>query len=104
MILARILDVSARWFYLGNYIGDKAIVTWECSLDPPLYKLDGEVILTRLHAIFSNIIECSATTSHRYIRQMNDCSNNESRDVSLQGHPLQCYLYSPPCASELLYL
>ena len=87
-----------------NYIGDKAIVTWECSLDPPLCKLDGEVILTRLRAIYSNIIECSATTSRRYIRQMNDCSNDESRDVSLQGHPLQCYLYSPPCASELLYL
>ena len=87
-----------------NYIGDKAIVTWECSLDPPLCKLDGEVILTRLRAIYSNIIECSATTSRRYIRQMNDCSNDESRDASLQGHPLQCYLYSPPCASELLYL
>ena len=87
-----------------NYIGDKAIVTSECSLDPPLCKLDGEVILTRLRAIYSNIIECSATTSRSYIRQMNDCSNDESRDVSLQGHPLQCYLYSPPCASELLYL
>ena len=24
--------------------------------------------------------------------------------MSLQGHPLQCYLYLPPCASELLYL
>ena len=68
-----------------NYIGNKAIVTWECSLDPPLCKLDGEVILTRLCAIYSNIIECSATTSRRYIRQMNDCSNDESRDVSLRG-------------------
>ena len=36
-----------------NYIGDKAIVTWECALDPPLCKLDGEVILTRLQAIYS---------------------------------------------------
>ena len=35
---------------------------------------------------------------------MDDCTNAQLKDTSLQGHPLECYLYSPPCASDFLYL
>ena len=81
-----------------SYIGDK------CCLDPPLCKLDSEVILTRLRAIYSKILRSSANATRRYIKEMDDCTNAQLKDTSLQGHPLECYLYSPPCASDFLYL
>ena len=88
-----------------NYVGDKCVATWECCLDPPLCKLDAEEILTKLRAIYSNMIDCSANATRKYIRYIDDCSNSTLRlDESLQGHPLECYLYSPPCASQFLYL
>ena len=87
-----------------NYTGDKCVITWECSLDPPLCKLDGEAILTRLHAIYSKIVNCSANTTRQYMEHMDDCTNFKTTDTSLQGHPLECYLSSPPCTSDLLFL
>ena len=87
-----------------NYIGDKCFVTWECCLDPPLCKLDGEVILSRLHTIYSKIVNCSASAARQYMEHMDDCTNIQMKDTSLQGHPLNCYLSSPPCTSDLLYL
>ena len=87
-----------------SYTGDKCVATWECCLDPPLCKLDGEVILTRLRAIYSKILRSSANATRQYIKEMDDCTNAQLKDTSLQGHPLECYLYSPPCASDFLYL
>ena len=80
------------------------MATWECCLDPPLCKLDGEVTLTRLRAIYSKILRSSANATCRYIKEMDDCTDAQLKDTSLQGHPLECYLYSPPCASDFLYL
>ena len=87
-----------------NYVGDKCVATWECCLDPPLCKFDTAVILTKLCSIYSSNIDCSANATRKYIKHMDDCSSSKLRDKSLQGHPLECYLSSPPCASELLYL
>ena len=85
-----------------NYVGDKCVATWECCLDPPLC---AEEILTKLRSIYSKIIDCSANAIRKYMRNIDDCSNSALRlDESLQGHPLECYLSSPPCTSEFLYL
>ena len=35
---------------------------------------------------------------------MDDCTNAKLKETSLQGHPLECYLYSPPCALDFVYL
>ena len=58
----------------ASYIGDKCVVTWRCCLDPPLCKLDSETILTRLHFMYSNIINCSDNTTRRYIEHMTSCT------------------------------
>ena len=99
-----ILDLEKFPTCETNFIGDKCVLTWRCCLDPPLCRLDSETILTRLRAIYSSIVNCSATTTRRYIEHMDDCDNVQIRDASLQGHPLECYLYSPPCNSDFLYL
>ena len=87
-----------------HYIGGKYVFTWECCLDPPLCKLDSQDILRRLDAIYLRIINCAANTTRQYIEHIDDCSNHNIRDASLHGHPLQCYLHSPPCTSDFLYL
>ena len=50
------------WIWTGQakYIGKKCVVTWECCLDPPFCKLDGQDILTMLDAIYSKIVNYAA--------------------------------------------
>lgn len=99
-----ILDLEKFPTCQQHYIGGKYVFTWECCLDPPLCKLDSQDILRRLDAIYLRIINCAANTTRQYIEHIDDCSNYNIRDASLQGHPLQCYLHSPPCTSDFLYL
>ena len=104
--ILKLLEKTEYWIPSTqiNYVGDKCVATWECCLDPPLCKLDTAVILTKLCSIYSSIIDCSANATRKYMKHMDDCSSSKLRDKSLQGHPLEYYLSSPPCASELLYL
>ena len=86
-------------------IAGKGVSTWECCYDPPWCKLDKtEVIEDRLQSIYHNIIECAPDTARRYIQQIDDCTNQLAKEELLQGHPLHCYIASPPCHSPLLYL
>lgn len=66
--------------------------------------MGSEIILTRLHTIYSKIIDCSLYTTRQYIQCMDDCTNSQMKYPHLQGHPIQCYLFSLPCTSDLLYL
>jgi len=54
--------------------------------------------------MYQKIILCAPDTALRYIQHIDDCSNHCDKVELLQGHPLHCYMETPPCDSPLLYL
>ena len=63
-----------------------------------------EVIEDKLQYIYRKIIECTPDTARRYIQHIDDCTNAFAKEELFQGHPLVCYISSPPCQSPMLYL
>ena len=89
--------------YTNRYsIAGKDVSIWECSVWCKLAKT--EVIENSLQNIYQKIILCAPDTARRYIQHIDDCSNHCDKVEVLQGHPLHCYMETPPCDSPLLYL